>query len=119
MSSDLVVDLTNLREFSQERRDFEKFLFDEFIRSSTELIKVLQPLALKNGGCKEWCDNAHALKGISYNLGAMTLGEMSRTAEGVTSETADYKKDLLDSIMREHQQVLAFLDAEMTSWNVD
>jgi len=108
----LCVDLTNLRQITDDDRDLEVELFTEFIQSSTRIVSMLEQ-SQGDDSQDIWSKSAHALKGISFNLGAAQLGLLCQEAQEKASADASQKAVMLNNIQREHANVIAFLNAQL------
>lgn len=106
--SEQCVDLTYLRELTGGDAELESELFDEFIMSSQKLISELEQ-ALQSNNEEEWKKAAHAIKGISANLGAKKLSELSKDAQEMLGAQTNMKKNLLEQMHAELTSVLSFL----------
>ncbi|MCB1532887.1 MAG: Hpt domain-containing protein [Alphaproteobacteria bacterium] len=108
------IDLSNLKMAADGDKELERELFEEFIESSTELLSVLKKNAqIDNKNNHEtWQKNAHALKGISSNLGAYTLADLCKQAQELLPDSLDTKTALLDKIQKEHESVVAYLNVQ-------
>lgn len=107
-SSAAPVNLANLREITGGDTEIEQELFRIFLESSAECLAAL------SGACgaeqaESWRKQAHALKGISYNLGAQTLGDLCKIAQDEPHMGESDKQALLQAIRQEHEQVARFL----------
>lgn len=102
------VDLANLRSMTDGDVDMEKILFEEFFSSFDLSISVLQG-SFGEDATETWRKEAHALKGISLNLGAMNLGELCKKAQDESNSSADSKGELLKDIKTEYEMVRLFL----------
>jgi len=103
--TELCVDLSNLRELTDGDKELEAELFEEFIESSQKLLATLE----NSDSPTEWSKAAHALKGISANLGAMTLSEIARTAQEKDGALSSEKLQLLNALKHENAKVIQFL----------
>ncbi|MFZ4540973.1 MAG: Hpt domain-containing protein [Rickettsiales bacterium] len=102
------VDLTNLREMTDGDTELERNLFAEFMRSFEDCLTKLQA-SVDEAGQEVWRSNAHAMKGISYNLGATPLGDLCKKAQEEHQSPTSTKDSLLNSIMVEYEKVKDFL----------
>lgn len=107
------LDLSNLREALDGDAELEKELFKEFIESSQELIEKLSAVKSNYEQHEEWRIAAHALKGISQNLGAFKLGEFCKNAQEQAQAPQEEKSEIFNKILNEHQKVIALLQQEM------
>lgn len=103
-----VVDLTNLIEMIGDDIDMQQELFKEFISSFENGLKMLDA-NLSDDNKEIWRTQAHAMKGISFNLGAEPLGELCKQAQESKDALAEEKTELLRTIHHEYQNVKAFL----------
>ncbi len=102
------VDLTNLRSMTDGDVEMEKLLFEEFFSSFEDGIASLQT-NLENDVAETWRKQAHSLKGISLNLGAMELGELCKKAQDEFESGKDSKSELLKNMVMEYGRVRQFL----------
>lgn len=102
------LDLSNLREALDGDKELEQELFEEFQQSSRELLVELEGLC--DGGNEEWRKAAHALKGISVNLGAFQLGEIAKDAQDKFESGSDEKQGLCQALSTELGTVLDCLE---------
>ena len=102
------VDLVNLRSMTDGDAEMEKILFEEFFACFDVAIAEMQG---NTGEDKSdaWNKEAHALKGISLNLGAMQLGALCIKAQDECKASADFKADLIKDIKTEYELVRQFL----------
>ena len=103
------VDLTSLREITGGDVELERELFTVFISSSTECLSALQTAAASNN-TEEWRKQAHAWKGISYNLGAQTLGNLCKNAQDHPDAPTPQKLVWLQGLADEFGRVKTYLD---------
>ncbi len=83
------VDLTHLREFTDGYTEMEKQLFELFISSSEECLRMLERYCTE-GENKEWKNQAHALKGAAMNMGANAMAEVcAKAQEAFTASQRD------------------------------
>ena len=106
------VDLQNLHDLTDGDREFEQELFDEFLSSSHQMVQTLKHHIVDQGDNEEWRSSAHALKGISYNLGAEKLGDLCKQAQESCDAEAKSKIELLDQIKSEYDRVVDFLNQQ-------
>jgi HPt (histidine-containing phosphotransfer) domain-containing protein len=102
------VDLTNIHSITEGDRAMEKELFEQFFKSFDEAFGLLESAC----GQKEnaaWRSNAHALKGISLNVGGTELGRLCTQAQESYLAPPDEKKAILESIRAEYIDVRTFL----------
>jgi HPt (histidine-containing phosphotransfer) domain-containing protein len=104
------VNLENLREITGGDREIEAELFKMFLDTATECLTGLTQ-ALQTGSDEAWRKQAHAFKGISYNLGAENLGELCRQAQDAASASVADKTLLLAKLQDELTQVRTWLAA--------
>ena len=106
------VDLTNLRTMTDGDKEIEKSLFEEFFSSSEAAIASMQS-NIGETAAEVWRKEAHALKGVSLNLGAMELGALCKKAQDEFQTDAENKTALLAKIKAEYEQVKEFLQAQI------
>lgn len=102
------VDLTNLRSMTDGDGEMEKALFEEFFSSFEAGIASLQT-NIGDVAAETWRKEAHALKGIALNLGAMELGGLCKKAQEEPHANANAKGRLLENIRAEYERVRQFL----------
>lgn len=91
------IDLKNIREISGGDVALEAQLFKSFLSSSDECLAGLQA-AMDKADEALWRRHAHAMKGISLNLGAFPLGELCRKAQENHMADMDEKRTMLTNI---------------------
>lgn len=106
------VDLSNLREAIGNDKALEKELFDEFIVSSKELLEDLREHCRGASDNETWRKSAHALKGISYNLGAVPMAELCKRGQENFESSVEEKLQLFEKIQSEHSHILQYLSKE-------
>ena len=104
-----VIDVTNLRSMTQGNRELEVALFAEFDHAAHAALATLAAHCL-DGSQEPWRATAHALKGTSYNLGALTLGDLCKQAQEQAAHSAADKQALLFLIEAEYVRVKAYLE---------
>jgi len=104
------VDLTNLRDMTDGDRELEKTLFEEFYRSCASCLATLAA-STAAASSEQWRTAAHAMKGISYNLGANPLGDLCKQAQDDHTADSSAKQSLLGQIESEYTRVKSFLEA--------
>lgn len=102
------VDLTNLRSMIDNDRELEKELFNEFYQSFETEYKAMAANT-KSGAHAAWRSHAHALKGISVNLGAEKLGDLCKQAQESFEADEMTKAKLAHDIHEAYQEVRAYL----------
>ncbi len=102
------VDLTNLREMTGNDAALEKELFNIFLITAAESITILRN-SCEPDATEAWRKAAHALKGISLNLGAEGLGKLCEEAQDSATAMQDKKQAMLADIEAEHMRVEGFL----------
>lgn len=102
------VDLKNLRSMTDGDADMEKVLFDEFFSCFDNAIVNMQDCC-REDKAENWRRDAHALKGISMNLGAMHLGELCKKAQDGYTAGLDSKNEMLQNIKDEYAVVRDFI----------
>ena len=105
------VDLANLRSMTDGDVEMEHALFGEFFKAFDHGIAALQSSLAADA--EEWRKTAHALKGISLNLGAMALGSYCTQAQNESTASASAKTALLEQMRSEYGRVHAFLRTVM------
>lgn len=100
------VDLTNLRSMTDGDKEMEKALFEEFFSSFKVGMATLQA---NTENAEAWRKEAHALKGVALNLGAMKLGELCKNGQDEPNADAAAKAELVKAIQVEYERVQQFL----------
>ena len=108
-----MVNLSNLRQITGGDKDLEQELFNEFISSSGRILGELHDNYLENNN-EEWRRNAHALKGIAFNLGAYDFAELAKKGQEECDCSKEEKKLLLDQLKKTHDDVVVYLKNEMS-----
>ena len=103
------VDLTNLHEMTDNDKELEIALFEEFYSSSVESIATLEANCT-DGENEAWRAAAHALKGAAYNLGAHGLGDHCKNAQESHTASAAQKRMILQAIQEEYVKVKQYLE---------
>lgn len=103
------VDLTGLRAITGGDVELEKELFQAFLESGRQCLALLET-SWQAGSEKTWREQAHALKGLAFNLGAKPLGELCKTAQNSAEAGAEVKCELLKAIQAEFGNVVKFLE---------
>jgi HPt (histidine-containing phosphotransfer) domain-containing protein len=75
-----VLDMTNLRDIIDHDKELERELIQNFYTCYHTCISDLES-SLDTMDAVQWCNAAHALKGIAYNLGAEQLGSLCLKSE--------------------------------------
>jgi HPt (histidine-containing phosphotransfer) domain-containing protein len=103
------VDLENLRSMTDGDVEMEKILFEEFFSCFDSAIINMQDSCCEDKS-ENWRKDAHALKGISMNLGAMQLGELCKKAQDEHTADAASKNEMLKNIKVEYEVVRDFIN---------
>lgn len=111
-----IVDLTNLRSMTDGDAELEHALFEEFKSSCEASINTLIG-ATGDESAETWRSVAHAMKGISSNLGAQRLTELCRHAQEIFNQSPSEKHKVLEEIKSEYAQVKAFLEGMHSEGN--
>ena len=74
------VDLSNLRDLVDDDVELEKSLFAEFYLNGDTLLAAMRA-SLASGDNNAWRSAAHALKGVSLNLGAFILSNLCKEGQ--------------------------------------
>ncbi len=102
------VDLSNLHVLTDNNPVFETELFTQFLDSAaTCLLGMRRAFNASDEGA--WRREAHALKGLSYNLGAKGLGDLCALAQGDNRAAEDDKAIMLKEIADELGRVGDYL----------
>lgn len=102
------VDLDNLRSMTDGDAEMEKILFEEFFSCFDSTIVQMQN-NYSEDKAEEWRKDAHALKGVSLNLGAIQLGELCKKAQDEYATGSDSKDEMLKNIKAEYEAVRQFI----------
>lgn len=102
------VDLDNLRSITDGDEEIEKALFEEFFSSSEASLRVMQSSVGPEGN-EIWRQQAHAIKGVSLNLGANRLSDLCKKAQDHYQISEIDKRELLTLIQDEYSKVCAYL----------
>lgn len=105
------VNLNNVREMLGNDPAREKELFQIFIESADECLGILRT-SCGPGAEEMWRTQAHALKGMSLNLGAAKLGEMCANAQKSNTASQEEKQKILAEIEAEYAKVKQFLESQ-------
>jgi HPt (histidine-containing phosphotransfer) domain-containing protein len=104
------LDLENLRSMTDGDADIESELFQVFIETAEECMRVMR-MSYMMQESESWRKQSHALKGISLNLGAEPLGMLCHSAQLSSTATPEHKAELMGLIDAEYQEVKAILRA--------
>ncbi len=110
--NEATVDLTELKFITDGDTELEHELFEEFISSSKSLLNKMDMHCHNSNDNETWKEASHALKGISLNLGARTLSELSANGQNIYKEHINKKIELLNKIKTEHKKVIDFLKTQ-------
>ncbi len=102
------VNLENLRDITGGDTEIEKELFQVFLDSAQDCLTALAASCTPDNA-ETWRKQAHAFKGISYNLGAEALGDICRTAQDSSSSDVNEKRVMLAALQHEFSRVQAYL----------
>ena len=105
------VNFENLREITEGDVELEKELCQMFMTTAEEAIALLRNSCAVNDSAA-WRRQAHALKGISLNLGAQPLGVLCYNAQLNSKMPQANKEDLLSLIESEYGEVKMILEQE-------
>jgi|GEM_PF-789813 len=105
------VNLDNVREMLGGDPARERELFGIFYAATEEAIAALGK-SCGAGAEEEWRTQAHAMKGMSLNLGAAKLGELCATAQKSNMAPEAEKQKLLAEIKAEYEAVKAYLASQ-------
>jgi HPt (histidine-containing phosphotransfer) domain-containing protein len=103
------IDLKQLREITDGDKALEAELFRVFIISAMQCIRSLHAAAANNDD-KAWRKQAHALKGISANLGAQPLTNICARAQDNSCAVPEEKKNMMAEIESEFLRVREIID---------
>lgn len=102
------VNLSNLRDITGGDTEIEKELFQVFLDSAQDCLTALAT-SCTQGDAETWRKQSHAFKGISYNLGAETLGDICRTAQDSATSDIKDKRVMLAAMQHEFSRVQDYL----------
>ena len=88
--------------------EVELLLFQEFYSSTEAAIDTLTANCT-DGPNENWRSNAHAIKGIAYNIGAHVLGDLCKQAQDNAGASASEKEALLKNIKSQYSLAKAYL----------
>jgi PAS domain S-box-containing protein len=106
-ATDAIVDLEQLRMFTDGDPEEERALFELFLEQAHEMIILLEQ-SKQTGDNERWKSAAHRFKGSSGNLGANRLHHACREAEARHTEDPLAKDALLAAIKTETDHVSLF-----------
>jgi hypothetical protein len=101
------VDLTNLRAMIDNDRALEQELIIEFFRAADASLATLAG-STDAQACQPWYHAAHALKGISLNLGALAFGEAAMRAQEKSDASREEKRLLLSDLNAKYEVLKRF-----------
>lgn len=102
------VDLEFLKSVIDDDAEFQKELFAIFIENANRNIEKMED-ALKSSNNNSWYMAAHAFKGASASIGAMTLAGILEHAQKFPEETVEQKSAILNQVKEELRLVIEFL----------
>ena len=102
------VDLTNLRSMTDGDKEMEKELFTEFYDCFESGLNVLRA-SCGDSDAETWRTQAHALKGVALNLGALHLGDLGKKAQDEYLVPEAAKVEMLKKMQTEYERVKIFL----------
>ena len=105
------IDMDHFRSLTGGDALLEGELFDIFIESATQCLEGLR-CALLLEDHERWGQHAHALKGISLNLGAEWMAEYGREAQAGKLASRSEKEGMVKKISEE----LGVVQAEISSF---
>jgi HPt (histidine-containing phosphotransfer) domain-containing protein len=111
---DSAVNFDNLRSITGGDAAMEAELFHVFLDSSRTCLAALQA-SCAAGDETAWKKEAHAFKGICFNLGAGPLGQLCKTAQDDYRATPDEKKVMLAAMEQELAQVRQAIETALGS----
>ncbi|MGE4314226.1 MAG: Hpt domain-containing protein [Pseudobdellovibrionaceae bacterium] len=107
-----ILDLTQFRDITENDRELEADLFNEFIKDSSNLVEELHT-TLEQDERPAFRKAAHALKGISLNLGARHLADLAFQAQQNFEGPSDDLQNLFHQIRDAQSVVTCLLEKEM------
>jgi HPt (histidine-containing phosphotransfer) domain-containing protein len=102
------INFDNLREMTDGDAQVEQELFQVFIDTAEECLDLMRS-SCESDDREIWRTQAHALKGISLNLGAEPLGILCHHAQLSFNSPPSDKVELLKVIVAEYNNVKAEL----------
>lgn len=93
----VLVNLDNLHSITGGDVGLETELFASFTKCADDCILKLS-LAADDQDQAKWRENAHALKGLCYNMGAEVLGQLCREAQDSYQISKEQKSLVLGQI---------------------
>ena len=113
---DAPINFDNLHALTGQDPALERDLFQLFDDSARDRVQVMSACLADNDQAG-WKNAAHALKGISFNLGADSLAQLCARAETISAVTE--KQALLEQINAAIEAVRAVLVAEIARMDAD
>lgn len=110
---EMPVNLDNVREMLGNDPEREKELYGIFFVSAEENINIMHA-SCAQGAEESWRTQAHALKGMSLNLGAAKLGEICATAQKNHTALQPEKEKMLAEIKAEYARVKEFIERQQS-----
>ncbi len=98
------INLDNLHSMTDGNAEFEREIFRLFLVSSREAMASLR-LSCDQNNNEMWGKEAHALKGISLNLGADALGALCKHAQESAAAPQADKEIMLAALEHELTRV--------------
>jgi PAS domain S-box-containing protein len=104
---EMVVDMEQLRMFTDGDREEEKALAELFLAQAQEMLTVLEN-SMEADQRDTWKSAAHRFKGSSGNLGAMALHQLCKRAESRFEDAPAHKQDMLADMKQQTARVAEF-----------
>ncbi len=101
---DMPVNLDNLRAITGGDAALESELFRSFLTSAEECLAGLRTASAENNEAA-WKAQAHALKGVCFNVGAGPLAELCKAAQNDYRALPEEKQKMLQAIESEWLRV--------------
>lgn len=108
------LDLAMLHQITLGDTALERELLEMFLDTAIESLDGMKA-NMQKGGEQLWHRQAHILKGSSLNLGAVSLGQLCRTAIDHDYAEVAAKKEVLTSILVEFEHVKGLIDTRLSA----
>ncbi len=108
------IDVGFLKSIVEDDIDFRKELFEIFTSSAKNHLEKME-IAIKTNDTNSWYMASHAFKGAAASIGAFELSKLLEYAQKHTEDNGSEKGNLLESVKKELEQVLAFIKSDLLS----
>jgi len=105
------LDLSYLKEYTNDDADVMRELVEAFYISGEEGLKVLEENAV-DGQSLEWSAAGHKLKGAASYFGAEKLKALCAEAQAMETASREERQAMLDNIRIEYKAACDFLKGE-------